>query len=637
MKRILSAVLICALTFGIALLCACKPTATFDYDALYRSQERDTPYEDMTMEKFNIASYGYTKKSEQGYNGWYYMQGKDDVLPLVYKGDEWSGGNVVIAQDKMTAKNNAVAVRRYVSGKTDSATVFGNVRLSGGKNQAVFQVLHNGKVLWSKTLYPQDTQGYYFEVTAQLNAGDSVDFTFTSQNASVTCNPVVYFGDASSETLYHLTSFGKYYGDVFPWYDTESGKLYMGYLWTDDARKNDYKNALEVSENMLTFTEVPEANNYAIWQKYKEGGRLHYIYDVNKYVDKTVYEFGARDNMVYKDEANNRLLIIAGCYHKFDATAQTSDLVIYATDDVFGLSRTKPGVVVEGGYSRNLPECPSLMKIGNRWYVFVSVAYNTAHQVGPLQYWTGDEGVDCLDVDWTSKNFSFVDGEDLCAARPIKVGDKVYMWGWIPLTYDTMPWSPWGGYLNLPREVVQHADGSLGGRMDEGLERVLDYGNIYTLSDGNYEVESGQAEFNGGTLLTNGESSVMLGNGFSRNLVRFSVDMSGSDKVAYVMRQNGKNYEVSIVKENGKTYLVVSSPDDPKHKENSRIQIADGDKFDVKITVDNGIVEFFVNGSYALTAHTAMTNAPYSAYLYSSGSSAFSDVRINKLTPYCVL
>lgn len=109
------------------------------------------------------------------------------------------------------------------------------------------------------------------------------------------------------------------------------------------------------------------------------------------------------------------------------------------------------------------------MKIGNRWYAFVSVAYNTAHQVGPLQYWTGDEGVDCMEVDWSKKEFAFLDGEDLCAARPTQVGDKVYMWGWIPSTYDTMPWAPWAGYLNLPREVVQRGDGSLGGRLDPGL------------------------------------------------------------------------------------------------------------------------------------------------------------------------
>lgn len=638
-KKVVALILTGALIVGTVLLCACRTPAQddFDYDGLYDSPERSEPYGDMTMAKLNMASYGYTLKSEQGYNGWYYMSGKDVVLPLEYADNCWKDKDVSFDRDRVTVNGNSTAVRRFVANRAERAVIFGNVKYLDGKNSALFSIKLNGVTLYSKTLASGDYEGFYFETEAELTAGDAVDFTVTSQNAVISCNPVVYYGDASDETLYHLTSFGKYYGDVFPWYDGESGKLYMGFLWTDDARKGEYKNALEESDNMLTFREIPEANNYKIWQKYKENGRLNFLYDVNKYVDKTIYTFGARDNMIYKDEENNRLLIIAGCYYNFDSSKQTSDLVIYQTDDIFGLSRTKAGVKVAEGYSRNLPECPSLMKIGNRWYAFVSVAYNTVHQVGPLQYWTGDENVDCLDVDWTSKDFAFVDGEDLCAARPVKIGDKVYMWGWIPQTYDTMPWSPWGGYLNLPREIVQRKDGSLGGRMDKGLEKVLNYGSVYKLDVGNFETEQGRASFADGRLETVGESRVSLGNGFSRNFVRFTLDMSECGKAGYVMCQNGRNYEVAISRENGKAYLTVASPDDDKHKLNSRLEIPDSDVFDVKITVDNGIVEFFVNGDSALTAHTAMTNAPYSASLFSDGNAAFKDVAINKLIPYCAL
>ena len=113
--------------------------------------------------------------------------------------------------------------------------------------------------------------------------------------------------------------------------------------------------------------------------------------------------------------------------------------------------------------------------------------------------------------------------------------------------------------------------------------------------------------------------------------------MSECGKAGYAMCQNGRNYEVAISRENGKAYLTVASPDDDKHKLNSRLEIPDSDVFDVKITVDNGIVEFFVNGDSALTAHTAMTNAPYSASLFSDGNAAFKDVAINKLIPYCAL
>ena len=56
----------------------------------------------------------------------------------------------------------------------------------------------------------------------------------------------------------------------------------------------------------------------------------------------------------------------------------------------------------------------------------------------------------------------------------------------------------------------------------------------------------------------------------------------------------------------------------------------------MKFTVDNGIVEFFVNYNYALTAHTAMGNGTYSLGLYGNGVT-FGNVNVYKLTPYCVL
>lgn len=315
--------------------------------------------------------------------------------------------------------------------------------------------------------------------------------------------------------------------------------------------------------------------------------------------------------------------------------AQTSDLVIYASDDDIAMSWTRPGNVVEAGYSRNLPECPSLMKIGDRWYVFVSVAYNTAHQVGPLQYWTGDAGVDCMDVDWSDKDFAFLDGEDLCAARPTQVGGKVYMWGWIPSTYDTMPWAPWAGYLNLPREVVQREDGSLGGRLDPGLSALLNYGNVYSLGADNFAVESGAASASEGTLSMSGsENYVRLGD-FHRSYVTFRADMGASDCVGYVMRQDGREYRVVIERENSQLYMKVLSPDDPSHKVNSVIALPDDtDVFDVKIVNDGEFVEFFVNDTCALTAHTAMTGTTHTAYLYSDSAATFSDVNIAKLRPY---
>lgn len=628
---------------GVFFMSGCEKSGkgaeeTFDYAALYRS-ERTEPYpeEDRLTTR---ARYGYTLSSEQGYNGWYYLFGSEEEyaeMTFDASSGEWRGGGAAMSGEELRPSSDAAAVRMTRAAKDGNAVLYGNFKCADSSSAAAeIAVFAGGEEVYSGALQAGDTVGKYFEVPVSLRAGEEVYFSVKGEGASVLFDPVVTFESAQNESLYHLTATGKQYGDVFPYYDEDQHRLYMGFLWSDNAALADnYHDALEISDNMLTFADVPEADNYDVWQYYKDNYRINFLYDVNRFADSDIYTFGVRDNMLYFDEENRRYLMIAGCYYRFDSAAQTSDLVIYASDDPMALSWTEPGNVVEAGYSRNLPECPSLMKIGDRWYVFVSVAYNTVHQVGPLQYWTGDEGVDCMDVDWSDKDYAFLDGEDLCAARPTQVGDKVYMWGWIPSTYDTMPWAPWAGYLNLPREVVVREDGSLGGRLDPGLSALLNFGNLYTLGEGNFAAESGSAFFSDGALSMNGqENTVRLGD-FHRTYVTFRVDMGTSDKIGYVMRQDGREYRVVIERENGKLYMKVLSPDDPSHKVNSTIELpAQTDVFDVQIVNDGEFIEFFVNGECALTAHTAMAGDSHTAYLYSDGQAVFSDVKVNKLRPY---
>lgn len=605
------------------------------YADLYKTEEKKSA--PITGAALYKASYGYTLSQEQGYNCFRYEYLKDGACTaMTYADEAWQGGGARMRGEEMFASASAEAVRMYRVTQEGTGTLYGNFKCAEGSAAATVTVYADGERVYQGALQAGDTVGKYFEVTLSLYEGSEVCFAVGGEGAHVLFDPVVTFEEAQNESLYHLTATGKQYGDVFPYYDEEQHRLYMGFLWSDNAALADnYHDALELSDNLLTFTDVPEANNYDIWRYYRENYRIHQLYDVNRFVDRSIYTFGVRDNMMYFDEENGRYLMIAGCYYQFDGAAQTSDLVIYASDDDIAMSWTRPGNVVEAGYSRNLPECPSLMKIGDRWYVFVSVAYNTAHQVGPLQYWTGDAGVDCMDVDWSDKDFAFLDGEDLCAARPTQVGDKVYMWGWIPSTYDTMPWAPWAGYLNLPREVVQQADGSLGGRLDPGLSALLNYGNVYSLGADNFAVESGAASASEGTLSMSGsENYVRLGD-FHRSYVTFRADMGASDCVGYVMRQDGREYRVVIERENGQLYMKVLSPDDPSHKVNSVIALPDDtDVFDVKIVNDGEFVEFFVNDTCALTAHTAMTGTTHTAYLYSDSAATFSDVNIAKLRPY---
>lgn len=633
----LLAIMIFTEAIGMA---ACNPenppsTEDFNYEALY-SNKRTTPYE-QSERKTSRASYGYWQSSAQGYNGWYYLSYVNGTYnEMSFSGDRWTGGGASLENAVMTPADGVAAVRKYIVPEGGKATIYGNYK-SVNKNSAAarIEIFVNDGCVYTGVLSAGDTAGKYLEVPVTLNAGDEIFFRVSE--GSVEFNPVVTFEGAQNSSLYHMASIDKMYGDVFPWYDDETQEMYMWYLWSDDPRVYSYHWTIDLSTNLLWYRNLPEANNYEKWQRYYENYRLNSLFDCSKFIDYSVYPGGQRDSMLYYDAENERYLLVCGAYYVAlgNGVPAKSDLVILASDDKFALSWTKPAVYVDGTYESLLPECPSLLKIGNRWYPFVSVAYVTAHQVGPLQYWVGDENVDCLDVNWSKKEYLFLDGEDLCAARPTFIGDKVYMWGWIPATYDTMPWAPWGGYLNLPREVVQRTDGTLGGRLDPALSRILNYGNILTLGEGNYTVTKGSALYSEGSLTFGSDGGyASLGN-YHRTYSTFRLSMNGSNKAGFSMQQGDREYQVALVREEDGMYLKVLSPNDPKHKINSYIKLHnEADVYDIKIVNDGEFVEFFVDDENALTAHTSMTGTAHVLSLFADGNAIFRDVKINKLLPY---
>ena len=588
---------------------------TFNYDALYQSEEKVYPLREYTK---SSASYGFSTTHENGYNSWYFLE-KDEVSSSFSKmtfssTDSFFIGNKArISKKEVTSYENYSASFKYISYKeADSVLLYLNLKIADGSGS--FLIYKNNFLL--KSVDYKKGDNLYIEAITSVEEKDEIYFVLKSDSEKTiaSLNPSVAF-DRDDFFLYHLTPFNKYYGDVYPYFDEKSMTLYMMYLWTDNAKLNDYKYALDLSFDFLTYTNIPEENNFDIREYYKKNGNLSLCYDVSRFIDLSKYKM-IRDNALIYDEENKRFLLIAGCYYQFDSIKQTSDLVIYTSEDELGLMWKKEGNPVSLSYDRNLPECPSIMKIGNRWYAFVSVAYNTAHQVGPLQYWIGDENKDIMDVDFLNKEFSFLDGEDLCAARVFNVLDKVYMFGWIPKTYDTMPWSPWGGYLNLPREVVTHKDGSLGGRMDPGFRKKINYGNILQIP----------------SLQVNGEKALL--NDLDRNFVSFNLDMKDSSEFSYVLKQGENIYKISIIKENGKAFMQISSPYDLKHKINSTLEIPNKNNYDIYMSIDGEIIEFFVDDEYSLTGHTSMKNEKYDSYFYSDKSPLVSNICIDKLIPY---
>ena len=94
------------------------------------------------------------------------------------------------------------------------------------------------------------------------------------------------------------------------------------------------------------------------------------------------------------------------------------------------------------------------------------------------------------------------------------------------------------------------------------------------------------------------------------------------------------DYIYGIIKENGKAFMQISSPYDLKHKINSTLKIPNKNNYDIYMSIDGEIIEFFVDDEYSLTGHTSMKNEKYDSYFYSDKSPLVSNICIDKLIPY---
>lgn len=275
-------------------------------------------------------------------------------------------------------------------------------------------------------------------------------------------------------------------GDVHPYYNAGDETWYMYYLKPDG-----YASALLTAADALSWEAaplvhaggklanyyvlgvVPDGDAYRSWFGYGSSMASTVSRDLLTYenasyqytipLDLSVYPSGARDPYVFFDPMDNVYRVICTAYrtNQLQNKGQGMECML-AVGQTEGPSLDKWGkinttLLAFDGFAGE-PECAQVFFIGERWYVFASMARRHPNHVGRLSYWIGDAGKGLLDQDWFAKEEMFLTGEDLCAAQLVEKGDDLYLWGWIAHNWQG---GVWGGHLNLPRIVRQGADGVL--------------------------------------------------------------------------------------------------------------------------------------------------------------------------------
>lgn len=586
--------------------------------------------------------------------------------------NRWSYEESYIDEAVMHSTNEISAVRGFIAPYTGAALISGKYFDVDSAGNSQIKIFINEEEVYSTTestiLKPGDKEGYYIEFKYNLKENDVVSFVLEAINNDVTVsfNPTIDYKMTTESSLHYILPEGipndTYLGDVHPFYD--NGKMYMYYLNTAGR----FQSCLITSDNLINYSRSiceshssnpPEQDNYFVLGvcKYKDGKYRSYFglgdgygcsvsddlhvwsnADVlddkfkvmyRTYFDYDNYPAGGRDPYIFYDENIDRYCVIAMAYK----TKEDRYLVLYVSDDSEGKYFTQKPIPLMN-FKNGDPECPMAMKIGKRWYIFTSVYGSSSHGVGRLSYWIGDENKDIAEVNWMSKTEHYLEGEDLEAAQLVEVGNKQYLYGWIP---NQALGGCWGGYLNIAREVIQLEDGTLGTRLDPVLNQIISKGKLFDITERNFSNVNG---FNivGNTLSSTSKATANVDINVKRHIIDCNIDLgnTNNNEVSFVFTQGTLKVKVSVVYDGNSSYIVVAKLNGIRSTEYSKMKIngqVDLNNISLRIVTEGKIMEIFANGNTGLCANTELDSNQFSTLSVESSSAVkISNLSISKLS-----
>ncbi len=622
------------------------------YDLIYQNKkEKSAPLSGQAIYK---AEYGYIENTIQGYNNFYYQVYEDGHYKnLIYDDARWVAEQVKFSNGTIeTTKNNNMTLT-FICPTAGNVKISGNPKLLAGE-MAELEIFKNDNLI--STHQVKDEMGIYHEKTLDVNKDDVINFRLKG-DSKLYYNPTIDYLQNEEQSL-HYTPEG-YFGDVHPFYDEKTNKMYMFYLSTGKQEQpiEIFSSLLATSSNFIQYSQTPmqpSKNNppeqslyYALGVYVDKEGNYRSSFGYGNYAGGTLskdlltWEQGAAP---YIDEKDGLFKYTYRAYFDQDVTSGRDPDIFYDEDSdkyycvvmnyyTQAVANGKKGLALyiadsEGKYStkayklldctgRGDPECPQLKKIGSRWYLFYSIyGTGTAGNVGRFAYRIGDEGVNPEVVDWNNKHEYYLDGGDLHAAQIVKVREKTYMYGWI--NYSPLA-SVWGGYLNLAREVYQREDGRLLTRLDQKITSLLNRGVIKEIQN---------------EITINNQISNDLGT-YDRSLILSKMKLNGNLKyLGYHLSDGSNDWYVIVSRKNNHNYLSITN-DLNITEPTTSILIDDYADINLKIVVDGNFIEAFVNDQYGVVANTTLQKKNCQIKLIGDGNNlTVIEQKICKLADY---
>jgi sucrose-6-phosphate hydrolase SacC (GH32 family) len=465
------------------------------------------------------------------------------------------------------------------------------------------------------------------------------------------------------EDLMHFRPSDEALGDVHPYY--ESGTYYLFSVGNGFVGGHTFAPRLATSTDLLNWTPqtlthtgsapaqpyyalgiVKDGSTYRTW--YGNGGNMQSSESSNLtswsnasgYAitnNTTLYPGGARDPYVFWDPDVSKWRMVSTAYRTTSPELDVSIALTTSTGSSANSWGTQGDLIRYQNVGVSLgqaidPEVAHMLKMGDRWYLFTSLARQSPHGVGRTTYYIGDAGETIDQVDWQSKPPQYIDGEDIAAGQVFQAGGRTLFLGWIPQSWNS---DVWGGNLSLPRQVYQLTDGTLAVKLPNDVELAMRGDRVFP--DGVNDITA-----QSGTWVIDGPDAAYTGNDYGYAVVpgdttnldlEFSISMGDDSEWAGLElaqpQANPYGIEITLDKEN--SLIRIRRHDGTDWYNYSTTPVPRTELMGVnhvRVVTEGDIIEFFVNGKYSISARVQFDLTDGNIRLFSHGSSSFSGVGV---------
>lgn len=347
---------------------------------------------------------------------------------------------------------------------------------------------------------------------------------------------------------------------------------------------------------------------------------IHWTKDKNNPVIKAktdLYErLDWRDPYVFYNEEDKKYWILISARSKHGPLTKTGCIVLYRSDDLEKWEYYGP---IYQPFHTNCPECCEMYKIGDRWYLSYSrfsEFVNTIYRTAPTSFGP-----------WKTPRMDGIGGRRFYAAKSL-VNDegRRFYFAWAHDRADRSDYGEWywGGEFCVPHEVVQNSEGELDVKLPkeyvEAFNNPVKWSYAHEFGD-NQKIHDNSIKLNALQTFSYGFFTV------DKPSFLFSCKVAPeetNESFGLILKSDRNTAQcLELLFETGMQRVsLVNLPMDvdpfwrqscsnvgkPKDPGPDGVRVAEkplafksGDVLDLKVIIDNEMIEIFVNEQVAFT------------------------------------